>query len=91
LGIDKSVDIITHIRGLPTLQERTLALAKIKAIECKAMLKQIPQPGLVELMDYLESRGLKRAICTRNFECVDILAGDIFFSKIICEPQNTRF
>ena len=32
------------------------------------MVKQIPQPGLVKLMDYLKSRGVKRALCTRNFE-----------------------
>ncbi len=68
LRIDKSVDILMHIRSLPTLKDRASALAKIQAIEREAMLKQTPQPGLLELMDYLESRGLKRAICTRNFE-----------------------
>jgi len=68
LGIDKSVDIISHIRSLPTLKDQASALAKIQAIEREAMVKQTPQPGLVELMDYLKSRGLKRALCTRNFE-----------------------
>ncbi|KAI1933384.1 hypothetical protein LOZ12_006477 [Ophidiomyces ophidiicola] len=68
LGIDKSVDIITHIRGLPSQEEREEAAAKIQAIERSAMVKQTPQPGLVELMDYLHSKGLKRALCTRNFE-----------------------
>ncbi|WEW60866.1 hypothetical protein PRK78_006354 [Emydomyces testavorans] len=68
LGIDKSVDIITHIRSLPTLEERTEAAAKVKAIERAAMTKQKPQPGLVQLMDYLHSRGVRRALCTRNFE-----------------------
>ncbi|EAS27895.2 HAD hydrolase, family IA [Coccidioides immitis RS] len=68
LGIDKSVDIITHIRGLPTQEERTAAAAKVQAIERSAMVKQKPQPGLTQLMDYLHSRGMKRALCTRNFE-----------------------
>lgn len=34
------------------------------------MADQQPQPGLVRLMDYLKSRGLRRALCTRNFEYV---------------------
>ncbi|PGH15315.1 hypothetical protein AJ79_02480 [Helicocarpus griseus UAMH5409] len=68
LGIDKSVDIIGHIRSLPALKDRTAAITKIKDIEQRAMVKQVPQPGLVELMDYLKSKGLKRALCTRNFE-----------------------
>lgn len=68
LGIDKSIDIITHIRGLPTLKDRTNAVAKVQAIEREAMVKQTPQPGLVELMDYLHSKGVRRALCTRNFE-----------------------
>lgn len=70
LGIDRSVDILEHIRSLPTDQERSDAVSKIQAIEREAMLKQQPQPGLVELMDYLESRKMRRALCTRNFECV---------------------
>jgi phosphoglycolate phosphatase-like HAD superfamily hydrolase len=38
------------------------------------MSHQQPQPGLVDLMDYLQSRGLHRALCTRNFECVEAFA-----------------
>ena len=34
------------------------------------MRTQQPQPGLVELMDYLQARGLPRGLCTRNFEYV---------------------
>ncbi|GIK03052.1 hypothetical protein Aspvir_007118 [Aspergillus viridinutans] len=68
LGIDKKVDILHHIRDLPTATERTAAAEKIKAIEREAMSHQQPQPGLVDLMDYLQSRGLHRALCTRNFE-----------------------
>jgi phosphoglycolate phosphatase-like HAD superfamily hydrolase len=31
------------------------------------MKSQQPQAGLVELMDYLDSRGIQKGICTRNF------------------------
>jgi len=68
LGIDKSGDILEHIRNLPTPENRTAAATKIKAIEQEAMVRQQPQPGLAELMDYLESRKMRRALCTRNFE-----------------------
>ncbi|OAL63177.1 HAD superfamily hydrolase [Trichophyton rubrum] len=68
LGIEKGVDIIHHIRGLPTFTARTDAIAIVRDIERKAMVKQVPQPGLVELMDYLNSKGVKRALCTRNFD-----------------------
>ncbi|KAL4920014.1 HAD-like domain-containing protein [Aspergillus aurantiobrunneus] len=68
LGISKSVDILHHIRSLPTAEERLEASNKIKVIEREAMQHQEPQPGLVELMDYLRDRDIKRALCTRNFE-----------------------
>ncbi|CEO59994.1 Putative Haloacid dehalogenase-like hydrolase family protein [Penicillium brasilianum] len=68
LGIDKSVDILHHIRDLPTPEDRAAAVAKVQAVERRAMLEQQPQPGLSKLMDYLKSRGLRRALCTRNFE-----------------------
>lgn len=32
------------------------------------MSSQQPQPGLVELMSYLDSRALPKGICTRNFD-----------------------
>ena len=70
LGIDKSIDILHHIRDLPTPDARLAAADKIKAIEREAMRAQQPQPGLVELMDYLQGRGVQRALCTRNFEYV---------------------
>lgn len=40
----------------------------IRAIERTAMTHQQPQPGLVELMTYLDARGLPKGICTRNFD-----------------------
>ncbi|KAF7717617.1 Uncharacterized protein PECH_005350 [Penicillium ucsense] len=68
LGIEESVDILNHIRDLPTAEERDAAIARVQDVERRAMLGQEPQPGLVKLMDYLQSRGLRRALCTRNFE-----------------------
>lgn len=68
LGIDQKIDILDHIRNLPTEQARTEAVAKVQAIEREAMLAQQPQPGLMTLMDYLEKKEVRRALCTRNFE-----------------------
>ena len=45
-------------------------MEKIRNIERKAMRVQKPQAGLTELMAYVDSRGLRKGICTRNFECV---------------------
>lgn len=70
LGIDKETDILDHIYELPTPDEQDAAFDKIRAIERRAMASQKPQPGLVQLMDYLDDRGVPKGICTRNFECV---------------------
>ncbi|KAH8719177.1 HAD-like domain-containing protein [Phaeosphaeriaceae sp. PMI808] len=43
-------------------------MEKIRDIERTAMKNQQPQAGLVELMDYLDSRGVQKGICTRNFD-----------------------
>ncbi|KAI0408819.1 HAD-like protein [Xylaria palmicola] len=68
LGIPKSVDILTHIASLPTVAEQTKAMDAICAIEREAMASQVAQPGLGTLMTYLQDRGVRKAICTRNFE-----------------------
>jgi len=67
LGIDKSIDILDHIASLPNDKQKE-AHDKIQAVERRAMKVQKPQPGLKELMDYLDSRDLPKGICTRNFE-----------------------
>lgn len=70
LGIpDKSIDILDHIHALPEPQQSE-AFAKVQAIESEAMVKQTPQPGLVELMEFLDREGVRKGICTRNFESV---------------------
>ena len=66
LSIPKSIDILDHIRSLPTAQKPT-AVASIQAIERRAMTSQRPQPGLAEIMDYLTAKGIPKGLCTRNF------------------------
>ncbi|KAI4665955.1 uncharacterized protein J4E78_003420 [Alternaria triticimaculans] len=67
LGIEKPTDILDHIYSLPE-GEQEEAQEKIRDIERTAMKSQQPQAGLVELMEYLDSRGIKKGICTRNFD-----------------------
>ncbi|ROW10073.1 hypothetical protein VPNG_06483 [Cytospora leucostoma] len=68
LGIPKQVDILEHIYGLPTPEAREAAMESVRRIERAAMAEQRAQPGLVELMSYLDARALPRGICTRNFD-----------------------
>ncbi|RYP53291.1 hypothetical protein DL769_010544 [Monosporascus sp. CRB-8-3] len=67
-GIPKSTDILEHIYGLPTPGEREAAFEAVRAVERRAMVAQRPQPGLAELMRHLDARGVRKAICTRNFD-----------------------
>ncbi|KAK5717649.1 hypothetical protein LTR17_015914 [Elasticomyces elasticus] len=67
VGITKEVDILDHIHNL-SASEQEDAFAKIQAIEREAMATQVPQAGLVTLMEYLDERGVQKGICTRNFD-----------------------
>lgn len=67
LDIPPKHDILEFIRNMPTQMERTKALQTIRRIEVAALTTQTPQPGLQTLMDYLERRNVKKALCTRNF------------------------
>lgn len=78
LGITKEQDILDHVYSLPEAEQEGAHL-KIQNIERQAMAEQVPQAGLVTLMEYLDSKNLKKGICTRNFECVDELS---FFSYL---------
>ncbi|ETN45364.1 uncharacterized protein HMPREF1541_09195 [Cyphellophora europaea CBS 101466] len=64
------------------------AVAAVKAIERTAMTSQRPQPGLSEVMTYLEKRNMRKALCTRNFPApvhhlLDTHLPDVSFSPII--------
>jgi HAD superfamily hydrolase (TIGR01549 family) len=67
LNIEKPTDILDHIYSLPETEQEE-AQEKVRDIERAAMKSQQPQAGLVELMEYLDSRGVKKGICTRNFD-----------------------
>lgn len=68
LGISKGTDILEHVYSLPTPEAREEAMESIRDIERTAMSSQQPQPGLVELMTYLDKRRILKGICTRNFD-----------------------
>lgn len=88
VGIPKEVDILDHLHSLPEPQQGE-AFAKIQEIERTAMAKQIPQAGLVSLMEFLDENGIHKGICTRNFEYVH---GRIVpcLSKTYSGLQHTR-
>ncbi|KAB5554780.1 HAD-like domain-containing protein [Coniochaeta sp. 2T2.1] len=67
LSISRQTDILEHIYSLPPSAQES-AMASIRAIEAQAMTLQTPQPGLVTLMTYLDSRSIRKGICTRNFD-----------------------
>lgn len=67
VNIPKESDILDYIHSLPDEQQQS-AFAKIQAIERKAMAEQVPQPGLVSLLEFLDRNGIKKGICTRNFD-----------------------
>lgn len=69
LHIPKSTDILDHIHSLPQPAQDDAQTA-IRAIESAAMVEQEAQPGLDELIGYLERRGVRMGLCTRNFESV---------------------
>lgn len=68
LSISKEIDILEHVYSLPTPEDREKAMESIREIERTAMSKQQAQPGLVELMSYVDSKSLPKGICTRNFD-----------------------
>lgn len=65
---DKSIDILTFIDSLPSALERDEAHRGIEAVEAEAMALMKPQPGLLELMEYLTMKCISKSICTRNLQ-----------------------
>lgn len=90
LGIPKSVDILEHIYSLPTPAEQESAMESIRAIERKSMAEQVAQPGLADLMQYLDARGVRKGICTRNFEQPVAHLLTKFLSGSVFHPVVTR-
>ncbi|KAH9826208.1 putative hydrolase [Teratosphaeria destructans] len=67
LAIPPDTDILDHVHRLAEPQQ-TEAFDTIQAIERTAMAQQVPQAGLVTLMEFLDRHGIRKAICTRNFD-----------------------
>jgi len=89
LGISKATDILDHIYSLPE-PAQSKAHEQIRNIERAAMTKQRPQAGLVELMDYLDARGVRKGICTRNFDAPVTHLLTTFLPSSIFNPIITR-
>jgi HAD superfamily hydrolase (TIGR01549 family) len=89
LDIPKTTDILDHIYSLAQ-PAQSLAQEKIRAIERAAMSTQQPQAGLVELMDYLDSRSVPKGICTRNFDAPVTHLLTTFLPKSKFAPIVTR-
>ena len=89
LGITKGTDILDHIYSLPSAEQEA-AQEKIRAIERTAMASQKPQLGLVELMEYLDRRGVKKGICTRNFDAPVEHLLTTFLPESVFHPIVTR-
>jgi len=89
LGIPKSIDILDHIHSLPS-NEQEAAQEKIRSIERTAMTSQQPQPGLLPLMQYLESHQIPKGICTRNFDAPVTHLLDKFLEGQVFGPIVTR-
>ena len=66
LNISAGQDILDHVYSLPEAEQKE-AHRKIEEVESDAMKKQIPQAGLVTLMEHLDANDIKKGICTRNF------------------------
>ena len=90
LGITKGTDILDHIYALPTPEKQHEAMESIRNIERAAMASQEAQPGLAPLMDYLDARGVPKAICTRNFEPPVLHLLGKFLDGHVFEPIVTR-
>lgn len=93
LNIPKSTDILEHVYSLPAGSgpgSQDEAMESIRSIERTMMVEQVAQPGLVELMSYLDSRGVRKGICTRNFNAPVEHLLEKFLGGSVIEPVVTR-
>ncbi|KAL5612200.1 hypothetical protein BROUX41_000260 [Berkeleyomyces rouxiae] len=89
LGISPAVDILDHVYSLPPAAQDA-AHGVVRAIERRAMDAQIAQPGLVELMLYLDRHAIRKGICTRNFDLPVKHLLDKFLPESRFHPIVTR-
>jgi len=93
------IETLSHSGSVPhspPASPQARAFAKIRAIERHAMTSQRPQPGLKELMSYLTHKGVRKALCTRNFPgpvhhlLSNHLPGEVFEPIITRETEGVR-
>jgi phosphoglycolate phosphatase-like HAD superfamily hydrolase len=89
-NIASALDHTAAPEGDEASSPQSRAVAAIKAIERNAMTSQRPQPGLRELMTYLESRGMRKALCTRNFPAPVHHLLENHLEEITFDPIITR-
>ena len=90
-GIPRTTDILEHVYSLPTAGgARERGMEAIRSVERRAMALQRAQPGLAELMAHLEVRGLRKAICTRNFDAPVSHLLTAFLPGKVFHPVVTR-
>ncbi|KAI9780688.1 MAG: hypothetical protein M1839_006629 [Geoglossum umbratile] len=89
LQIPRTTDILNHIYTLPP-SDQPAAMESVREIERAAMIKQVPQKGLVGLMEYLEMRGVRKGICTRNFDAPVYHLLETFLKGKVFRPIITR-
>lgn len=63
---NSSIDILTFIDSLPSQEAQAEAHHKVRQIENQAMKEMRPQPGMVQLMEFLTLNHVSKTICTRN-------------------------
>lgn len=66
LSVPDGVDILSHLKSLPTDEEKHIAELKLRKIEEKAMVEQEPTNGLLNTFKKLNNFDIKLSICTRN-------------------------
>lgn len=89
VSIPPGSDILDHIYSLPA-SDQEAALEAIRDVERKAMESQIAQPGLKDLMKYLEDQHVMKGICTRNFDKPVEHLLKKFLPEIVFGPIVTR-
>jgi len=84
-NIPEGSDILKYIHSLPA-KEREHALKIIDEVEVEGHRHQQLMPGMLELMQYCDSRGIKRGLLTRNtMKSVDVFLAmsGCWFDKIV--------
>jgi phosphoglycolate phosphatase-like HAD superfamily hydrolase len=64
---NSGVDILAHVRSLPTDAQRLEAMELVREVETEAMREMVLQSGAEDLILYLEEKRVRKGILTRNY------------------------